>query len=154
MSDSELQTEFDFTLPQGYVDDDGTVHKHGRMRLATAADEIRPLTDPRVQENGSYMTILLLSRVVTQLGSVSDTSVDVIESLFVNDLAYLQQLYERINDGGSDFADVMGGTGDRGGMETDDQREIQTGDQGGMETDDQGGMEPDEEMTLGNGPEE
>jgi hypothetical protein len=119
MSDSGLQTEFDFTLPQGYVDDDGTVHKEGRMRLATAADEIQPLNDPRVQENGSYMTIVLLSRVVTQLGSIDDITVDIIESLFVNDLAYLQQLYERINDGGTDFADVMGETGDQGEVGTD-----------------------------------
>lgn len=77
------------------------------MRLATAADEIKPLNDPRVQENSSYMTIVLLSRVVTELGTVDDVTPEVIESLFVTDLAYLQQLYERVNDGSTDFADVM-----------------------------------------------
>jgi len=106
MTETMLQTEFEFTLPQGYVEEDGTVHKAGRMRLATAADEIKPLVDPRVQENSSYLTILLLSRVVTELGTLEEVTPDVIESLFVNDLSYLQEMYERVNDGGSDFADV------------------------------------------------
>lgn len=107
MSDSTLQTEFEFTLPQGYVDEDGTVHKEGRMRLATAADEIKPLNDPKVQENSSYLTVVLLARVVTQLGTLDDVTTEVIESLFVTDLAYLQEMYERVNDGGTDFVDVM-----------------------------------------------
>lgn len=106
MSGSALQTEFEFTLPKGYVDDEGTVHRDGRMRLATAADEIQPLNDPRVQENGSYMTIVLLARVVTKLGTVEEVTPEVIESLFVTDLAYLQDLYEEVNNGGTDFADV------------------------------------------------
>lgn len=111
MSGSGLQTEFEFTLPQGYVDEDGTVHKEGRMRLATAADEIQPLNDPRVQENSSYMTIVLLARVVTELGTVDEVTPEVIESLFVNDLSYLQELYERVNDGSTDFAGVTDGDG-------------------------------------------
>ena len=108
MTDSTLQTEFEFTLPKGYVDDDGTLHKEGRMRLATAADEIKPLKDPRVQENASYLTIILLSRVVTQLGSLDRVTPEVIESLFVSDLEYLQEMYERVNDGGTDLAEVGG----------------------------------------------
>jgi len=92
-----LQTEHEFTLPKGYVDDEGTLHKEGRMRLATAADEIKPLKDPRVQSNSSYLTIVLLSRVVTELGDLETVDPDVIESLFVTDLEYLQELYERIN---------------------------------------------------------
>jgi len=107
MTDSPLQTEFSFTLPKGYVDDEGTVHTEGRMRLATAADEIQPLNDPRVQENASYLTIILLSRVVTQIGTVDDVTTDVIESLFISDLAHLQQLYEQVNNAGTDFAGVM-----------------------------------------------
>lgn len=107
MADSELQTEFNFTLPQGYVDDEGNVHKEGRMRLATAADEIQPLNNPRVQENSSYLTIVLLSRVVTQLGTLEEVTTEVIESLFVTDLAYLQEMYERVNDGGTDFAEAI-----------------------------------------------
>ncbi|WP_207891666.1 hypothetical protein [Natrarchaeobius halalkaliphilus] len=106
MSQPSLQTEFEFTLPRGYVDDEGTVHRDGRMRLATAADEIKPLNDPRVQENASYLTVLLLSRVTTQIGTVDEVSPDVVESLFVPDLEYLQELYERINDGRTDFEDV------------------------------------------------
>ena len=106
MTNSPLQTEFSFTLPKGYVDDEGTVHTEGRMRLATAADEIQPLNDPRVQENASYLTIILLSRVVTQIGTVDDVTTDVIESLFISDLAHLQQLYEQVNNGGTDFANV------------------------------------------------
>ena len=92
-----LQTEHEFTLPKGYVDDEGTLHKEGRMRLATAADEIKPLKDPRVQSNSSYLTIVLLSRVVTELGDLETVDPDVIEALFVTDLEYLQELYERIN---------------------------------------------------------
>lgn len=107
MTDSPLQTEFSFTLPKGYVDDEGTVHKEGRMRLATAADEIQPLNDRRVQENASYLTIILLSRVVTQVGTVEEVTTEVIESLFISDLAHLQQLYEQVNNGGTDFAGVM-----------------------------------------------
>ncbi len=100
MPEQPLQTEFEFTLPQGYVDDDGTLHKEGRMRLATAADEIQPLEDPQVQANQSYLTITLLARVVTDLGSLETADKGVIENLFVNDLEYLQAMYERVNNHG------------------------------------------------------
>jgi len=101
MTDQTLQTEFEFTLPQGYVDDDGTLHREGTMRLANAADEIEPLNDPRVQSNSSYMTIILLARVVTELGDLDSVNNGVIEDLFVKDLEYLQNLYARINHQGS-----------------------------------------------------
>lgn len=94
-----LQTEFEFTLPQGYVDDEGTLHEEGRMRLATAADEIAPAQHPKVQSNGSYLTVVLLSRVVTELGDLETVDTDVIEDLFVTDLEYLQSMYERVNAG-------------------------------------------------------
>lgn len=97
-----LQTEFEFTLPQGYVDDDGTLHNEGVMRLATAADEILPLKDPRVKSNSSYLTVILLSRVVTKLGDVDEVMPHVIENLFVSDLTYLQDLYARVNEQGAD----------------------------------------------------
>lgn len=100
MTDQTLQTEFEFTLPRGYVDDDGTLHKEGRMRLATAADEIQPLQDPKVQSNQSYLTITLLGRVVTELGTLETVDRSVIESLFVTDLEHLQAMYERINNRG------------------------------------------------------
>lgn len=106
MSGSPLQTEFEFTLPQGYADDEGGLHKEGVMRLATAADEITPLRDPRVKSNPSYVTIILLARVVTKLGSLPDVNPSVIENLFVSDLAYLQDLYERINTRGTDVVDT------------------------------------------------
>jgi len=95
-----LQTEYPFTLPRGYVDQrSGSVHREGVMRLATAADEILPLRDPRVQNNPAYLTIIVLARVVTQLGGLSDRDINpsVIEGLFAADLAYLQDLYNRIN---------------------------------------------------------
>ncbi|MCR4745459.1 MAG: phage tail assembly protein [Lachnospiraceae bacterium] len=92
-----MQTEFEFTLPKGYVDATGEVHKNGKMRLATAADEILPLRDPRVQANSSYLTIILLSRVITQLGTLPLITNQVIEQLFTMDLAYLQDFYQRIN---------------------------------------------------------
>jgi len=100
MTDQTLQTEFEFTLPKGYVDDDGTLHKEGRMRLATAADEIQPLKEPRVQSNSSYLTIVLLARTVTELGSLDTVDEGVIQNLFVSDLEYLQAMYERVNNGG------------------------------------------------------
>lgn len=101
-----LQTEFEFTLPQGYVDGDGSVHREGRMRLATAGDEILPMRDPRVRANDSYLTVILLSRVLTALGTVDEVTPNVVEHLFVADLSYLQDLYERVNVRGADVADA------------------------------------------------
>jgi hypothetical protein len=97
-----LQTEFNFTLPRGYVDESGSLHQHGTMRLATAADEILPLRDPRVNANQAYLVIILLSRVVTRLGALSDSDINpaIIERLFSADLAYLQDFYRRINENG------------------------------------------------------
>src|SRR5262249_9791027 len=92
-----LQTEHEFTLPLGYLDSDGNLHRDGVMRLATAADEIVPLKDARVQRNSGYLSVVLLSRVVTRLGPLQPVGANVIESLFVADLAYLQDLYNRIN---------------------------------------------------------
>jgi len=92
-----LQTEFPFTLPHGYVDPDGTVHREGIMRMATANDEIAPLKDRRVQSNPGYLVIILLSRVITRLGDVEQITPKVVENLFAGDLAYLQDMYQRIN---------------------------------------------------------
>lgn len=94
-----LQTEFAFTLPKGYVDEAGEVHREGMMRLATAADEIMPVKDPRVQSNPEYLSVLILSRVVTRLGTLPSMRPTVIEGLFTADLAYLQDMYQRINQG-------------------------------------------------------
>lgn len=90
-------TEIDFTLPKGYVDAAGTLHRHGVMRLATAADEILPLRDPRVQQNEAYLIVIVLARVLTRLGTLQDIDTSVIEGLYASDLAYLQQLYEQLN---------------------------------------------------------
>ena len=90
-------TEFEFTLPRGFVDESGQVHRTGRMRLATALDEIEPVQDARVQENEAYLPILLLSRVLTQLGTLTPVTPSIVESLFASDLAYLQDLYLRLN---------------------------------------------------------
>ncbi|MGB9927649.1 MAG: phage tail assembly protein [Methanosarcina sp.] len=97
-----FQTEFTFKLYKGYLDEDGNLHKDGTMRLATAADEILPLKDPRVQANPAYLTIILLSRVITKFGNLPSVSTNVIENLFVTDLAYLQDFYQRINETASD----------------------------------------------------
>jgi hypothetical protein len=101
------RTEFPFTLPTGYVDGDSAVHREGRMRLATAADEILPLKDPRVQANPAYLVVILLSRVVVQLGSLEVINPKVIEGLFAADLAYLQDLYNRVNGGGTTALEVV-----------------------------------------------
>lgn len=93
----DIQTEFEFTLPKGYRDKEGILHREGMMRLANAADEILPLRDPKVQQNPGYLTIVLLSRVITKLGSLPAADTHVIENLFTMDLAYLQDLYQKIN---------------------------------------------------------
>ena len=95
-----LQTEFPFTLPRGYVDRDGGVHREGVMRLATAYDEIAPMKDPRVQANPGYLVIILLARVVTRLGELQQVNPATIEGLFAADLAFLQDLYQRVNEYG------------------------------------------------------
>ena len=94
------QTEFAFTLPVGYTDQDGVTHREGVMRMATAMDEIAPLRDLRVRSNQAYLAVVLLSRVVVKLGTLPQVSTNVIENLFVADLAYLQALYRQINEDG------------------------------------------------------
>ena len=95
-----LQTEFEFTLPHGYVDQDGNLHKQGIMRMATAMDEIAPLRDLRVRANEAYLVITLLARVIVKLGDLPDINTHVIENLFAADLAYLQEFYRHINEEG------------------------------------------------------
>lgn len=102
----ELRTEFDFVLPRGYVDRSGTVHRHGTMRLATARDELIPLHDDRVRDNPAYLTVVLLGRVITRLGSVDDIHPGIVENMFAADVAFLQDLYRRINSEGHTKAAV------------------------------------------------
>jgi len=102
-----LQTEFPFTLPRGYVDAEGNLHREGVMRLATAMDEIAPLRDPRVRQNQAYLVIILLSRVVTRLGTIEFVTPLEIEKLFTSDLAYLQRLYRQINERGTSVVSVQ-----------------------------------------------
>lgn len=96
-----FKTEFEFTLPKGFVDGDGNLHKKGVMRLATAKDEILPLQDYRVQNNRAYLVVILLSRVITQLGNLKSINPSIIENLFSADLAYLQDFYRRVNEEGT-----------------------------------------------------
>lgn len=102
-----LQTEFGFTLPRGYVDAQGNLHQHGTMRLATALDEIEPLGDARVRANEAYLSILVLSRVITRLGELREITPAMIEGLFSSDLAYLQYLYIQINDQGTSLVETQ-----------------------------------------------
>ncbi len=103
-----LQTEFDFTLPKGYVDSTGTLHRVGTMRLATARDEIEPLRDPRVSgPDDPFLTVIVLSRVVTRLGTLSQVTPREIENLFAADLAFLQDLYGIINFGSPEELDEL-----------------------------------------------
>ncbi len=92
-----LQTEFDFVLPLGYRNGTDSLQRVGKMRLAVALDEIESLQDPRVQANEAYLPVVLLSRVVTRLGDIPQVTPQVIESLFAADLAYLEDLYLRLN---------------------------------------------------------
>ncbi|MGA7414102.1 MAG: phage tail assembly protein [Bryobacteraceae bacterium] len=95
-----LQTDFPFTLPRGYRDSDGVMHREGVMRLSTAYDEIAPMKDPRVQTNPGYLVIILLSRVIVRLGELGQINPKEIEGLFSADLAFLQDFYRRINENG------------------------------------------------------
>ncbi len=98
-----FKTEFEFTLPKGYIDGDGTLHKKGTMRLATAKDEIIPLQDFRVKNNRAYLVIILLSRVITRMGNLKSEEMNpgIVESLFSADLSYLQEFYRQINESGT-----------------------------------------------------
>ena len=102
-----LQTEFPFTLPRGYLDAEGNLHREGVMRLATAFDEIAPMKDPRVQSNPGYLVIILLSRVITRLGTVTHINPKVIEDLYAMDLAYLQEFYNEVNRSGAPRVPAM-----------------------------------------------
>ena len=103
-----FQTEVEFELPKGYLDDEGTLHRGGTMRLATAADEILPLRDPRVQQNEAYLAVIVLARVITRLGSLPDVHAGVVEGLYASDFAFLQRLYERLNAGDEAEAELGG----------------------------------------------
>ena len=101
-----LRTEFAFVLPRGYVDERGRTHRDGTMRLATARDEIAPQADPRVRANPAYLTVLLLARTVTRLGRLPEVDTGVVEGMFASDLAFLQDLYRRVNQRGDTHAAV------------------------------------------------
>lgn len=116
-------TEIEFTLPKGYLDQTGILHTRGVMRLATAADEILPLRDPRVQQNEAYLAIIVLARVITRLGDLATVDTRVVEGLFASDLNYLQRLYERINgedeiDQPADLAGLQAEAGPERGFRT------------------------------------
>ena len=101
-----LQTSFDFVLPRGYVDQNGTIHREGTMRLATARDELLPLLDPKVRQNEAFLSLVLLARVVTRLGSLPAIDDQVIGGLWATDLAFLQDLHRRINTEGHTLVEV------------------------------------------------
>jgi len=105
-SNGGLQTEFEFVLPRGYVDGTGAVHQTGTMRIARARDEIYPQSDHRVRENPSYLSVILLTRTITKLGALPEVDTFVVENLFASDLAFLQDLYRRINQEGHSQAAV------------------------------------------------
>jgi hypothetical protein len=102
-----LRTEFDFVLPRGYVDASGVNHREGTMRLATARDELVSQRDDRVRENPGYLTVVLISRVVTRLGGIEDIHAGLVENMFASDLAFLQEMYRRVNQEGHTRAGVI-----------------------------------------------
>jgi len=102
-----LRTEFEFLLPRGFVDGHGTVHRDGVMRLATARDELVPLHDDRVRENPAYLTVVLVSRVLTRIGTITDVHPGIVENMFASDVAFLQDLYRRVNQEGHTRAAVQ-----------------------------------------------
>ncbi|WP_405529755.1 zinc-ribbon domain-containing protein [Streptomyces avidinii] len=104
--DHGLRTEFEFELPRGYVDEAGTVQRHGSMRLATARDELRPQIDLRVKENPAYLSVVLLSQVITRLGTITDVHAGIVERMYATDVAFLQDFYRRVNSEGHTRAAV------------------------------------------------
>jgi hypothetical protein len=104
-----FQTEFEFTLPKGYLDSDGNLHRKGVMRLATAMDEIAPMRDPRVKSNSAYATIMILARVIIRLGALPEINPLMVENFFAQDVSYLQDFYRHIN-GIADETTVSGNT--------------------------------------------
>lgn len=106
LREGDLRTEFEFELPRGYVDDEGRVHRHGAMRLATARDELMPQIDQRVKENPAYLSVVLLSHVITRLGTVTDVHAGVVERMYATDVAFLQDFYQWINSEGHTRAAV------------------------------------------------
>ncbi|MFB7178120.1 zinc-ribbon domain-containing protein [Streptomyces sp. NPDC056257] len=104
--DHGLRTEFEFELPRGYVDEAGTLHRHGSMRLATARDELRPQIDLRVKENPAYLSVVLLSQVITRLGTITDVHAGIVERMYATDVAFLQDFYRRVNSEGHTRAAV------------------------------------------------
>jgi len=120
----DFRTEFEFTLPKGFVDENGVLHTNGTMRLAKAADEILPLKDPRVQQNPAYLIIIVLSRVIIRLGNLKSISPRVVEGLFASDLVYLQSFYNKINGKGTTEIKVVCPTSKKKfEIEESDQRE-------------------------------
>ncbi|MEU3415747.1 MULTISPECIES: hypothetical protein [unclassified Streptomyces] len=101
-----LRTEFEFVLPRGYVDEAGTVHREGAMRLATARDELRPQIDLRVKENPAYLSVVLLSQVITRIGNITDVHAGIVERMYATDVAFLQDFYRRVNSEGHTRAAV------------------------------------------------
>lgn len=104
-----MKTEFEFTLPTGYIDDQGQVHQQGIMRRSRAMDEILPMQDPRVQANPAYATVIILARVIVRLGTIAEISPQVIENMFASDLGYLQTLYRQINSSETHQAEAEAG---------------------------------------------
>jgi hypothetical protein len=102
----ELKTDFEFTLPTGYVDEDGALHRDGVMRLAKAIDEVAPFEDARAGVNEAYISVLLISRVLSRLGTISPVPPSVVERLFASDFAFLQEIYIRLNEHGNRFVET------------------------------------------------
>ena len=92
-----FQTEYEFTLPKGYVDEEGNIHRRGSMRLATALDELEAMKDYRVKSNPDYLAVMLLSRVVEHIGDIDAITPEIIEKMFTADFQFLQNMYETIN---------------------------------------------------------
>lgn len=93
-----FRTQYEFDLPKGYIDQNGELPRHGMMRLATAKDELDAMRDPKAKANPQYVSIIMLSKVIVQLGALDHVSPEIIESLFVSDLNFLQNLYTTINE--------------------------------------------------------
>ena len=98
--------EVEFTLPLGYMDGEGMLIRHGKMRPSTAYDELVVQDHEKNQFNKRYRDILILSQVITELGDIKLITPELIEEFFEMDFIYLQMLYKELNSSAEKKAEV------------------------------------------------
>ena len=71
----EIRTEYTYTLPKGYVDKDGNLHREVVIREITGADQ-ESMLSPQLRQNPAKMLSALLARVIVRLGTLEKSRID------------------------------------------------------------------------------